>query len=61
MLHSHREIEVYDLLGRPVFQIQVHDSNGNVPLDISRFPSGYYVVLLKENGEALQQQKLIVK
>ncbi|SCY66981.1 Por secretion system C-terminal sorting domain-containing protein [Flavobacterium caeni] len=58
---ANREIEVYDLVGRPVFQIKVRDANGNVPLDINGFPAGYYVVLLKENGETLQQQKLIVK
>jgi PKD repeat protein len=56
-----REISVYDIVGRPIAMFPLKENNGTVAMQLGGYPAGYYIVLLKENDQIIQQQKLIVK
>ena len=52
---------VYDLSGRLMFSSNITDTQGNIELNTSSFDAGIYIVVLKQNNEIINQQKLIKK
>jgi hypothetical protein len=60
-LPKNTSFEVYDLLGKLLDTQAVNQTNGNLQLNTSRYAAGIYIVVAKNNGVVLRQEKLIIK
>ncbi|MFL9843540.1 PKD domain-containing protein [Flavobacterium rhizosphaerae] len=56
-----RSLEIYDMSGRKLGLFNVTDSSNTWQPDISAYSDGTYIVVMKEDGQILKQQRLIVK
>jgi len=56
-----QSIRIYTLLGVLVTEIDLKANKGDLPLDISRFPAGTYLITLQADGTTVLHQKLIKK
>lgn len=54
-------IQIYTIVGTLVAEINLKTNHDNLPLDISQFPAGTYIVTLQADGETVLHQKLIKK
>src|SRR5690606_33030439 len=54
-------LKIYTMLGTLVAEINLHTNNDDLPLDISRFPAGTYIITLQADGNTVLHQKLIKK
>jgi hypothetical protein len=54
-------ISIYDLTGRKLAGYNTTGTKGAWSVNTSSFPSGLYVVVVKENDTIITQQKLIIK
>src|SRR5690606_39970979 len=59
--HKAESIKIYAIDGRLVAEIAVEEHFGTLALDISRFPSGTYIITLQADGNTVLHQKLIKK
>jgi Secretion system C-terminal sorting domain len=55
------EIAIYDLTGKQLELQTMQDKKGIATFDTSKYANGIYVVVLKEDGVTVQQQKLIIE
>ena len=54
-------IEIYSILGNKISSYTATSTKGSWNVDTSVMPSGIYIVVLKENGLIVSQQKLSIK
>lgn len=54
-------LRIYTMLGTLVTEINLKANSGDLPLDISRFPAGTYIITLQADGNTVLHQKLIKK
>lgn len=54
-------LRIYTILGTPVTEIDLKANSGDVPIDLSRFPAGTYIITLQADGQTILHQKLIKK
>jgi len=54
-------IEIYDIAGRSISTNVLSSSLGDLQLDTSSFPSGVYIVVVKQDGVLLAQKKLLIE
>ena len=54
-------IELFDATGRSMLQILKKENKGTVEIDCEVLASGYYIVVLKQNGEVIHKSKLIIQ
>jgi len=62
-VESHRSkcyVEVWDLFGRRVEQIHVPKGQKMLRLDVSAYPAGVYITILKNAKEILERKKFVV-
>lgn len=52
-------LELYDLTGRLMDSYTAMEAKGYWRLTIDQYPTGVYIVVLRENGQVVQQQKLV--
>ena len=55
------QLEVYDIAGRSISTNVLSSSVGDLQLDTSSYPSGIYIVIVKQDGVLLTQKKLIIE
>ncbi|GGB84938.1 hypothetical protein GCM10007424_26250 [Flavobacterium suaedae] len=56
-----RTIEIYSLMGVLMNSQELKNVKGSWSAELSRFPAGQYIVIMKLNGSVLTQQALIVE
>ena len=54
-------IELYDLMGSILWQAKSNDSKGSVDIDCEQFSTGFYTILVKQNGHIVNQSKLLIE
>src|SRR5690606_570818 len=54
-------LKIYTMLGTLVTELDLKANSGDIPLDISRFPSGTYIISLQADGNTILHQKLVKK
>jgi len=54
-------LRIYTMLGTLITEIELTANNSNLPIDISRFPAGTYIITLQADGSTVLHQKLIKK
>ena len=54
-------LEVYDLSGRSIAKHNLRSAKGEVPLNISRYQAGVYIVVLRQSNGHTLQQKLVIE
>ncbi|MDI9257540.1 PKD domain-containing protein [Flavobacterium sedimenticola] len=52
-------LTLYDLTGRPLDAFSAIEAKGRWRLNLDRYPAGVYIVVLRENGQLVKQQKVI--
>lgn len=52
-------LKIYTMLGTLVAEIDLKANSGHLPLNISNFPAGTYIITLQADGKTLLHQKLI--
>jgi hypothetical protein len=57
--HSQKSITIYDLSGRLLDNFNPTTATGQIKIDLSRYATGQYLVVMKENGVLLQQKRLV--
>lgn len=55
------QIEIRDAMGRIMETIEKNEPKGEVNLYCLKYAAGYYVVVLKQNGEVQESKKLLVQ
>jgi PKD repeat protein len=55
-----RTIDVYDLTGRLIERMKVTEPSGSRILDMSKYPASLYLVIMKEDGKVIMQEKLTI-
>jgi alpha-tubulin suppressor-like RCC1 family protein len=58
---NNSHLEVYDIAGRSISTNVLSSSVGDLQLNTSSFPSGVYIVVVKQDGVLLAQKKLIIE
>jgi F420-dependent methylenetetrahydromethanopterin dehydrogenase len=54
-------VELYDAMGRTIWQTLEKENKGSIVIDCEKYAEGYYRVLVKQNGAIIHQSKLIIK
>jgi len=54
-------IEVFDLTGRTIKNLKTDTMEGSFTVMTNSYPSGIYIIVMRNNGVLLTQQKLIIK
>lgn len=54
-----RHIEIWDIYGRRVNQISITEENPFLNVDVSNYPSGHYIVLLREKLQLITSGRFI--
>jgi alpha-tubulin suppressor-like RCC1 family protein len=58
---NNAQLEVYDIAGRSISTNVLSSSVGDLQLNTSSYPSGIYIVVVKQDGVLLAQKKLIIE
>jgi hypothetical protein len=58
---SEKNIQLLDLQGRILLNMRINETNGSVQIDCSKYATGNYIIITKENGKLIKSNKLIVK
>jgi hypothetical protein len=58
-LTGNHQLELYDLTGRLLFEKTIGDNTGIIEIATSNYPSGVYVVVLR-NAQGIQNQHRLV-
>jgi alpha-tubulin suppressor-like RCC1 family protein len=58
---TNAQLEVYDIAGRSISTNVLSSSVGDLQLNTSSYPSGIYIVVVKQDGVLLAQKKLIIE
>ena len=56
-----RVIEIYSLLGTLIESYTPETGQGKWTVNLSRYPSGQYIVVMRENGSAVAQKGIIIE
>jgi PKD repeat protein len=56
-----RNIQIYDVVGRPVENIMIYNSTGTYALDVSKYAQGVYFVEMRENNQHLLIKRIVIK
>jgi hypothetical protein len=51
-------INLYDMMGKLLLEIPVSDQSGHLNLDVSKFPTGIYIVALENNHQRISISRL---
>ena len=54
-------LKIYTMPGTLVADIDLKTNSDDLPLDISRFPAGTYIITLQADGNTVLHQKLVKK
>ncbi|GEC79907.1 hypothetical protein FAQ01_27770 [Flavobacterium aquatile] len=54
-------VEIYDIAGRSISTNVLSSSVGDLQLNTSSYPSGIYIVVVKQDGVLLTQKKLVIE
>lgn len=54
-------IELYDLTGSILWQAESNDRKGSVDIDCEQFSTGFYTIHVKQNGNIINQSKLLIE
>lgn len=54
-------IELFDATGRSMWQTLEKDNKGAVHIDCEKLASGYYMIVVRQNGIVIYQSKLIIQ
>jgi hypothetical protein len=57
---SNRTIEVYDVVGKPIAEINIGNAAGTYKLDVSRYAQGIYFVEMRENSNHVISKRIII-
>ncbi|WP_141259314.1 T9SS type A sorting domain-containing protein, partial [Flavobacterium aquatile] len=55
------KLEVYDIAGRSISTNVLSSSVGDLQLNTSSYPSGVYIVVVKQDGVLLARKKLLIE
>lgn len=58
---ANAQLEVYDIAGRSISTNVLSSSVGDLQFNTSSYPSGIYIVVVKQDGVLLAQKKLIIE
>jgi hypothetical protein len=61
VLFSQPVVSIFDLTGRLLIEKQADSNKGSLVIDTTKYPSGIYIVLVKQNDKIISQQKLIIE
>ena len=53
-------VEVYDISGRSINRYSLTSSKGELQLNTDSYPSGVYLIVVKEGSTVLKKQKLVI-
>lgn len=59
--HKAESVRIYTMTGTMAAEIDLKANKGDLPLNISNFPAGTYIVTLQADGRTVLHQKLIKK
>jgi hypothetical protein len=51
--------ELFDLTGRALYSVQIKQPTGQFDLDMSRYPSGVYLAVVRDSKGIRFQQKVV--
>ncbi len=54
-------VEVYDISGRSINRYSLTSSKGELQLNTDSYPSGVYLIVVKEGSTVLKKQKLVIQ
>lgn len=55
-----RNIQIYDVVGRPIENIMINNSAGTYALDVSKYSQGVYFVEMRENNQHLLMKRIVI-
>jgi hypothetical protein len=58
--NTYNQAELYDITGRLLWSADISGSAGNIPMNLSSFPAGVYMVKFTAGGQPLMSAKLVV-
>lgn len=58
-LQSQHEITIFDVMGRLMEKIHRSNAQSSTTINIAKYPSAVYIVVLRKQGHIVSQHKLI--